>query len=523
MSTVLSAPPPLRYPSARWLLVLALWLGLGFLGTRGLWDHDEGRYVNVALNMLDSGDWLVPRRHHEMEHWTKPPGTYWLIAASAAVFGPSTWSVRLPMALSYLLSVYLAWRIARRLVPGQESHAALVYATLLLPFAASGLVTTDSPLAAAEGLAMACFVEARFGRGFRSGLWLLGMGLAFAAAFLIKGPPGLLPLAAIALLGWLAPMTEARPGRGWHLAALALFAAVAAPWFVAVAARYPGLFEHLVGAEVVERVATDRFDRHGEWYGWAQIYLPTLVLGSLPWTAELWRLARRLPAGWRRWRDPARRREEARWLLLALWILVPLLVFCLARSRLPLYLLPLFLPLALAIAASRAARGAAPPRLAWLGVWVGVLLLLRLAAAHFPTHKDGAAWAEAIRQRVQAPIDEVAFIDDMARYSLHLHLGAEVEKLTLDTRPLPRFNPPADHDFGREWAELARERTLFITKLEQLPEVQAAVAARGGAILPQGAPYQGRVMFLVDPTPRSGASAAPPSPVAHAAMAASGR
>lgn len=53
------------------LLVLLLVAASG----RGLWDPDEGRYTNVALNMLDSGDWVHPMRNHHSHHWTKPPLT----------------------------------------------------------------------------------------------------------------------------------------------------------------------------------------------------------------------------------------------------------------------------------------------------------------------------------------------------------------------------------------------------------------------------------------------------------------
>ena len=107
----------LRSP-ALWTAALATVLALMFLGSRGIWDPDEGRYTNVALNMLDSGDWLNPRRNDEIGHWTKPPLTYWAIASSVMVFGTNTWAARLPAALSYLLCTWLAWRIAARLAPG---------------------------------------------------------------------------------------------------------------------------------------------------------------------------------------------------------------------------------------------------------------------------------------------------------------------------------------------------------------------------------------------------------------------
>src|SRR5688572_20704812 len=114
----------LRSP-ALWTAAFAAVLALAFLGTRGIWDPDEGRYTNVALNMLDSGDWLNPRRNDEVGHWTKPPLTYWAIASSVAGFGPTPWAARLPAALSYLACVWLVWRMARRLSPGTEVPGSL--------------------------------------------------------------------------------------------------------------------------------------------------------------------------------------------------------------------------------------------------------------------------------------------------------------------------------------------------------------------------------------------------------------
>lgn len=62
------SPRALRVLRTPTLLValLSVVLAFGFLGTRGIWDPDEGRYTNVALNMLSSGDWITPRRHHEV-------------------------------------------------------------------------------------------------------------------------------------------------------------------------------------------------------------------------------------------------------------------------------------------------------------------------------------------------------------------------------------------------------------------------------------------------------------------------
>src|SRR3546814_15664865 len=113
--------------------------------------------------MLNSGDWLNPMRNGETGHWTKPPLTYWLIATSVSAFGRNPWAARLPIALSYLACVLLAWGSARRLANGSEITAAVVYATMLLPVGASQLITTDFPLAARQALACSGFVTHRFG------------------------------------------------------------------------------------------------------------------------------------------------------------------------------------------------------------------------------------------------------------------------------------------------------------------------------------------------------------------------
>src|SRR5687767_9730245 len=146
-------PRALRSPTF-WLVVAALVLAFGLLGTRSIWDPDEGRYTNVALNMLDSGDWLNPRRNEEVGHWTKPPMTYWAIATSVAAFGANPWAARLPSALSYLLCVWLVWRMARRISPGSEDTASLAYATMLLPVGTAHLITADYVLTAFSTLAM---------------------------------------------------------------------------------------------------------------------------------------------------------------------------------------------------------------------------------------------------------------------------------------------------------------------------------------------------------------------------------
>jgi 4-amino-4-deoxy-L-arabinose transferase-like glycosyltransferase len=511
-----------------WIVVMALVLAFTFLGTRGLWEPDEGRYTNIALTMLDSGDWLDPMRNEDTGHWAKPPVTYWLIAASFWVFGPTAWAARLPSALAYLACIALGWRCARRLVPGAQDSAAVIYATMLMPFCAGQLVTTDFPMAAAQALAVYGFIEYRFGSGRRGWLWL--MWAAFALAFMTKGPPALMPVLAILAMRWLAPDGRRIPWP-FHAAGALLFLALVSPWFIAVTLGHGGLMQYFLGAELVDRVASDRFGRNGQWYGWAAVYVPTLIVGVTPWVVSAWRWLRALPTSVRGWRDPDLRAHQAQALFVALWVVLPLLVFCLVQSRLPLYVLPIFLPIALAIAAQRQQEDRhqedrhqedrhqedrqqedRPLAWPWLAMWVALLLALRLAVAHVPSRQDASAWAGAIRERVPGTISEVVFVEDVPRYGLHLYLGAEIETLSLTPVPQPRFNPQYDEPLVRELAETGWEPgVVYVAKQPLWPKLQRIIAGYGYRAQALGSPYQGRVIFEVRPlTP------APTSPAGDA-------
>lgn len=485
-------------PSLLQTVVIIIMLGFAFLGTRAIWDPDEGRYTNVALNMLESGDWVHPMRNEFVGHWTKPPLTYWAIAASVGTFGYNAWAARIPYGLAFLFCAWMVWFIARRVVPGDENKAAVIFATMLFPFGAAQLVTTDFLLAAALSGAMAAWIESRHVEPPHSRHWVMLMWLGFALGFLAKGPPALLPLLVVVACSiWL---PARRANSAFHWSGLLVFAAVALPWFLIVVSDTPGLLDYYLGHELVDRVTSEDLGRHGEWYGWLQVYAPTLIIGSLPWTRLLWRWLRKLPASMRDWRMTETRMQDSTGLLLFLWVLLPLIVFCFSRSRMPLYILPLFVPFALIIARQMRIEGRAFPRLGLVGLWVIVLLGLRLASAYWPTHKNAEEWATMIRAQVPHKVDHVVFIEDMARYGIHLHLGARVDKVSIKPETGKAFDPEYDTDLSTQLARADAGHTIYICKQKVWSKVREAIAARDHKITVFGKPFEERVIFGVAPT-----------------------
>ena len=124
-----------------------------------------------------------------------------------------------------------------------------------------------------------------------------------------------------------------------------------------------------------------------------------------------------------------------------------------------------------------------------------------IEAARWPTHKDASAWTQAIHERVPGPVTQVDFVEDMARYGLHLHLGVDVEKLSLAPQPPVRFNPEYDESIADELRDDDDPGALWITKLEHWPAVRAAILREHAVVRVQGTPYQGRVLFRVRRAP----------------------
>src|SRR3546814_12014914 len=68
-----------------WLLAVVALLVLGAgLGLRDPWPADEPRFVLVAKQMWESGEWLLPHRGPEL-YPDKPPLYFWLLGASYAL------------------------------------------------------------------------------------------------------------------------------------------------------------------------------------------------------------------------------------------------------------------------------------------------------------------------------------------------------------------------------------------------------------------------------------------------------
>jgi 4-amino-4-deoxy-L-arabinose transferase-like glycosyltransferase len=445
-----------------WLIALLVLLAFAFQGTRGIWEPDEGRYTAAGVNMVDSGDWLVPTLDREHPHLTKPPITYWAIASSVVLLGRNEWAARLPGALAFIGTGLLVFGIGRRLIPAKPWLPAVTWSLSLAPVVAANIVSTDILLMFFETLAMFGFVEWWARSGDENRRWAIAMWIAWGLAFMTKGPPGLLPLGA--MIAFMAIHDRARLRALFPVAGLLAFAVVAFTWFAIIVGREPDRLGYFLGYEVYDRVFTAVHKRNAAWYGAFEIYLPVLVVGALPWWGFALAAAGGPRAAWSRLRDGIRSRDQG--LLLTLyWFLLPLAVFFLARSRLQLYILPLFVPLALLLARPLS-------KWQWLDNLrmqrIGAVTLLLLLAvkgtlAYFPANRDSRAMADDLRDLVRRTgSEEIAFVGMRPFYGLVLYLGVRVENVHIEGAGLEYSKFLSEETLCHELS--VREQSLFAVK-----------------------------------------------------------
>lgn len=363
-----------------WGLLALAWFGP--LGVRALSGPDEGRYATIALAMLRSGDWITPRLNGFL-YFEKPPLQYWMGAASFALFGVNEFAARLWPALTGFLSVVAVSVTAHRLW-GREAgrHAALAMAGTVWVIANAHFLSLDMGLAFFLTLVLCGFLLAQREQAGaaerRNAMWLAWA--AMAAATLSKGLVGVLVPGAVLVLYSLVERRWAHWRQMHWASGLALYFALAAPWFVAVSLRNPGFAEFFFVREHFQRYLTEEARRTGPlWY-----FVPYLLAGALPWTSLLPSLARAGTRG-----RPAADPHAAR--LLLVWAGFVFTFFSLSGSKLPSYILPMFPALALLLAVhleriepARLARHLAMPAAAGLALAGAALLADRHARPDTP-------------------------------------------------------------------------------------------------------------------------------------------
>ena len=239
-------------------------------------EPDESRYAQIALEMVRSGDYVVPRLQGE-PYLDKPPLLYWATAGSFQLFGVSELSARIPSALAATLTVLVTFLLGRRLLNDRAAYSGAILLFLCFGFVLSGrFVIMDGLLTLFTTTCLLAGFLALRGWHLRSGWWLVA-AVACGLGMLTKGPiaPVLTipPLLALQALSRYAARIHLRH---W-LTFVVVVAAITVPWFVAVGFAQPEFAGHFLWKHHVLRFVSAFNHRAPFWY-----YLPVLLIGMFP-------------------------------------------------------------------------------------------------------------------------------------------------------------------------------------------------------------------------------------------------
>lgn len=377
------------------------------LGGPRLWDRDEPRNAGCAAEMLARGDWVVPVFNDELRTH-KPVLLYWLMMSAYEAFGVNEFAARFWSALLSVGTVLMTYHLGRKLFDERAGFwAALALAPALMFSVAGRAATPDAPLIFCSTLAIFLYVVLAFPNAenvnrspqfawWKAVLIYAAMGLAVLA----KGPVGLvLPTAVIGMFLLIARLPEAKEVAGrnkfvqtmvnclrpfaplhflrtcWAmrpLTAIGVALAVALPWYAWVHLRTEGAWTAGFFLEHNLERATQTMEGHR---GFVLFYPAALLVGMFPFSVFLAPLVKDLVS-------ELRKKNAWHWgyLFALCWVGVYVVLFSLAKTKLPSYITPCYPGAALLLGAffSRLLANRTALSSAWLQLSAAVTLLVGL-------------------------------------------------------------------------------------------------------------------------------------------------
>ncbi len=320
------------------LLMIYSLIWFGTLNYRHLIPSDEGRYAEMAREMLVTGDWVTPR-YNGYKYFEKPPLQVWATAAIFQVFGIGDWQARLWTALTGFLTILAIGFTGTRIYNARAGWlAAVVLASSPMWVISGHFNSLDMGLSAFLVAALCSLLLAQTSHNKSSCRnWMWACWVFMALATLSKGVIG----AAIPAMVFVAYSISTWDWKIWTRLRLfsgtIVFLLITAPWFILVAQRNPEFLEFFFIHEHLQRFTQDAHSRTGPIY----YFVPLLLIGIIPWVLQI---PGALVQAWQE-----RRREFSSGWLLVCWVVVIFAFFSMSRSKLPGYIIPIFPALALLI------------------------------------------------------------------------------------------------------------------------------------------------------------------------------
>lgn len=323
------------------IFLLSFILGLFYffyLGSYPLFTPDEGRYSEVAREMLVTGDFVTPKVNG-ITFLDKPILYYWLQAIAISLFGLKEWALRFFPCLFGLIGI-LSTYVSGRLLYDRKTGllAAAILATSPLYFIGAHYANLDLEVSTWISLSLFAFLIALRQNKPRWSYLILAY-IFSACAFLTKGMIGIaFPVGIIGI--WLFSLRRFQVFKTMRLdIGLIIFLAITTPWYYLAQKANPDFFNYFFVTQQITRFLSgaDFNNKTPIWF-----YIPVIALGFFPWSIFLLQVAI----------DRIKKIRHSLTdyqidLYLLIWISLIFLFFSVPHSKIITYILPIFPPLAL--------------------------------------------------------------------------------------------------------------------------------------------------------------------------------
>ena len=283
--------------------------------------------------MSASNDYLHPRLL-EIQHYHKPPLTYYITALGYKIFGLNEFGARFFLQIALLLQILLTYKIGQLLFQNDRIalYASIIYFTFPIVLISTNNLTTDAYLTT--------FVI--------SGIyfWLLykvkekPVGLYFTAlviglGFMTKGPVIFLPFL-IFIFTYKSIFKKKSKFKDHLIFSIILFFGISLPWFIKITMEFPELWNYFFETHTLKRVLNAEHFNRDQPFWYFLVYAP---LVGLPWFLFMITLLIK------KWKIEIKRNAILKLLLFNMSII--LLLFSIFSSKMILYVLPVYLYVAL--------------------------------------------------------------------------------------------------------------------------------------------------------------------------------
>lgn len=322
----------------------SLFLFFFLLHSIPLWSSDEGRYGEIAREMLNSRNFVIAHFNH-IPYLDKPILAPLLTSGAYALFGVNNLTARLIPVLAALLGLFFLHDFSKRIFDRRTANFAALFLLTTLGYVLVGrFAVIDMLMTFWISLSLFAMFRAFWEKEPR--LYLLAyvfMGLGTMTKGLIGFViPGFVFLI---FLTWTRNLGELK--RMKIPLGILIIALVFLPWLLAAMKKMPGFFDTFIVDQHFKRFATGSYGRKRPlWF-----FIPLFFALGFPWTFFF-------PSAAAQGLKSARE-DKLKIQFLLSWIAGVIIFFSIPKSKLPYYILPTTVPLALLVGSFFAKRPSA--------------------------------------------------------------------------------------------------------------------------------------------------------------------